>query len=159
MPETAMPEMTKDTSVVGRPVTGSSLLVTRSRLRFFAKATGQTDPVFTDVDAARAAGHRDLPVPLTFFMGIDLEASDPFGWMAELGIDLRTVLHGEQRFVYHRMAYAGDELSTTGEIVDVYEKKGGALQFFVRSSKVVTQDGELAVEALGTTVVRQLHLS
>ncbi|MGE9809478.1 FAS1-like dehydratase domain-containing protein [Janibacter sp. G1551] len=28
-----------------------------------AKATGQQDPVFIDVEAAKQAGHRDLPVP------------------------------------------------------------------------------------------------
>ena len=33
---------------------------------FFAAAIGETDPVYTDLDAARAAGHRDLPVPPTF---------------------------------------------------------------------------------------------
>jgi MaoC dehydratase-like protein len=29
----------------------------------FARTIGQADPVYTDLAAARAAGHRDLPVP------------------------------------------------------------------------------------------------
>ena len=37
--------------------------VEASRLRFFAKATGQTDPVYSDEASARAAGHPGLPVP------------------------------------------------------------------------------------------------
>jgi hypothetical protein len=71
--------------------------VERGRLRFFAKSIGETDPVYTDVDAARRAGHRDLPVPPTFFFSLALEAPDPFGYLGALGVDLRSILHGEQR--------------------------------------------------------------
>jgi wyosine [tRNA(Phe)-imidazoG37] synthetase (radical SAM superfamily) len=52
-----------DISTLRQERSGATLLVTRSRLRFFAKATGQTDLVYVDVEAAREAGHRDLPVP------------------------------------------------------------------------------------------------
>jgi acyl dehydratase len=45
--------MALDRSLIGREPPGQTLLVTRSRLRAFARATGQTDPVYTDVDAAR----------------------------------------------------------------------------------------------------------
>lgn len=51
--------------------------VERGRLALFARVTGQTDPVYTDVAAARAAGHPDLPVPPTFIFGLELEAPDP----------------------------------------------------------------------------------
>jgi acyl dehydratase len=145
-----------DRSLVGRAEPGETLVVTRSRLRAFARATGQHDPRYTDVDAAKQAGHRDLPVPPTFFFSIELESPDPFGFLTGLGIDLRAVLHGEQEFTYHRMAYAGDELSTRSRITDVYEKKGGALQFVVRETTVTNADGALVASLRGTTVVRQL---
>jgi acyl dehydratase len=145
-----------DRSLVGRAEPGQTLLVTRSRLRAFARATGQHDPIYTDVEAAKQAGHRDLPVPPTFFFSIELESPDPFGFLTGLGIDLRAVLHGEQEFAYHRMAYAGDELSTRSRITDVYAKKGGALQFLVRETTVTDADGALVATLRGTTVVRQL---
>ena len=148
--------MALDRSLIGREAPGQTLLVTRSRLRAFARATGQTDPVYTDVDAARQAGHRDLPVPPTFYFSIDLEALDPFAFLTDLGIDLRAVLHGEQEFTYHRMAYAGDELATRSRITDVYEKKGGALQFLIRETTVTDQDGATVASLRGTTVIRQL---
>ncbi|MPY78402.1 MAG: hypothetical protein GEV04_07875, partial [Actinophytocola sp.] len=47
--------------------------IERGRLRFFAKAIGQKDPIYSDVDAARRAGHPDLPVPPTFFFSMELE--------------------------------------------------------------------------------------
>jgi hypothetical protein len=125
--------------------------VERGRLRFFAQATGQTDPIYSDVDAARAKGHRDLPVPPTFFFGLQFEAGEPFGYLARLGVDLRTVLHGEQSFIYHRMAYAGDQLTLTDRIVDVYAKRN--LEFLVRQSDI-TRGDEPVAEARAVIVVR-----
>jgi acyl dehydratase len=143
-----------DRADIGRESPAQTLLVTRSRLRAFARATGQTDPVYTDVDAAEQAGHRDLPVPPTFFFSIELEAPDPFRGLTDLGIDLRTVLHGEQEFSYHRMAHAGDELTARARFTDVYEKKGGALQFLVKETTVTDQHGALVATLRSTTVIR-----
>lgn len=151
--------MALDRGLIGFETAGETLPVSRSRLRFFAKATGQTDPIYTDVDAAQQAGHRDLPVPPSFFTAIDLENPEPFKWLDTLGIDLRTILHGEQEFNYGAMAYAGDELTTTSVIADIYDKRGGELEFLVRKTSVINQDDELVVEAISTTVVRQLNLS
>ena len=148
--------MILDRSIIGRESPAETLLMTRSRLRAFAEATGQTDPLYTDVEVARHAGHRDLPVPPTFFFDIELEAPDPFRELAELGVDLRTVLHGEQEFSYHRMAYAGDELTARSRFTDVYEKKGGALQFLVRETAVTDQDGAPVATLRRTTVIRPL---
>jgi acyl dehydratase len=148
--------MTLDRSAIGRELPGETLLVTRSRLRSFARATGQDDPVYTDVDAAQQAGHRDLPVPPTFLFSIELEAPDPFRSLADLGVDLRAVLHGEEEFRYHRMAYAGDELTARSRFTDIYEKKGGALQFLVKETAVTDQDGALVATLRSTTVIRPL---
>jgi acyl dehydratase len=145
-----------DRSLIGEERAGGTLLVTRSRLRLFAKATGQTDPIFVDLDAAQRAGHRDLPVPPTFFFGVDLEVPDPFDHLTAYGVDLRAVLHGEQEFAYHRLAYAGDELSSSSKVVDVYEKKGGALRFLVTELPVTDQDGTVVVTMRNTLVVRAL---
>jgi acyl dehydratase len=146
--------MSIDRSVIGREFPATSLLITRSRLQNFAKATGQSDPVYTDVDAAKQAGHRDLPVPPTFLFGIELEAPDPFAFLTDLGVDLRTILHGEQSFEYRQMAYAGDGLTSTSRIADVYDKKGGLLEFIVRESTVTNQDGGVVAVLRSSTVVQ-----
>jgi acyl dehydratase len=145
-----------DRSAVGRELPRTSLLITRSRLRAFAKSTGQQDRIYTDVDAARQAGHRDLPVPPTFFYSVDLESANPAAYLEDLGVDLRTSLHGEQEFTYHQMAYAGDELTSTCRITDIYEKKGGLLEFIVRESTVTNQDG-VKVATMRNTVAVQHH--
>lgn len=146
--------MALDSSLIGQQEPGQSLLLTRSRLRAFAKATGQSDPIYLDVDAARNAGHKDLPAPPTFLFGIDLEAPNPFAFIEGLGIDLRTVLHGEQQFTYKTTACAGDELSTATKVVDVYSKKGGLLDFLVRETTVTNQHGQIVAELHNTLAIQ-----
>jgi len=125
----------------------------RGRLAFFAKATGQSDPVYTDLDAARAAGHPDLPVPPSFYFSLELERPDPFCWLAALGIDVRQLLHGEQSFTYHAMAHAGDTLTLSSRIVDVAVKKGGALELLTKQTSVA-RGGQPIAKAVSVIVVR-----
>ena len=99
--------MPLDQNVIGKQLPSVTMTIDAGRLRFFAKAIGETNPVFTDMQTANAAGHRDLPVPPSFLFGIELERHDPFEWLAGVGVDLRRVLHGEQSFTYHSQAVAG----------------------------------------------------
>ncbi|MEU5952048.1 MaoC family dehydratase N-terminal domain-containing protein [Streptomyces sp. NPDC047525] len=126
-------------------------MIHRSDLLLFARATGQQDPVYTDVEAARKAGHRDLPVPPTYLFCQEMkEAADPLGHLRALGVDLGKLLHGEQSFVYHAMAYAGDELTFSSEMTADYTKK--ALRFLVRTTEV-TRGGTPIADLSATTVV------
>jgi N-terminal half of MaoC dehydratase len=146
--------MTVDESVIGKDLPPITLTVDAGRLRFFAKAIGETNPVFTELEMAKAAGHRDLPVPPTYLFGIELESPDPFAWLAGIGVDLRRVLHGEQSFTYHSTAVAGDVLTATPRIGNVYSKKGGALEFIEKASTVTRENGDLVAELKTVIVVR-----
>jgi acyl dehydratase len=146
--------MPVDQSVIGRELPPLTMTVDAGRLRFFAKAIGETNPIFTDLEAAKAAGHRDLPVPPTFLFGIELESPDPFWWLSGIGVDLRRVLHGEQSFTYHRPAIAGDVLTVAPRIADVYSKKGGALEFIEKVATVTREDGELVAELKSVVVIQ-----
>lgn len=140
-------------SAIGSSEPPLTVTVDRSRLRLFAKATGQQDVLYLDVGAAVAAGHPDLPVPPTFLFGLELERPDPFAWITALGVDMGSVLHGTQAFTYHAMAYAGDALTARSVITDVYSKKGGALEFIDRRTDV-TRSGDAVATLEQTIVVR-----
>jgi acyl dehydratase len=139
---------------IGHQLPAFQVEVEKGRLRFFAKATGQDDPVYTDEAAARAAGHPGLPVPPTFFFCLEMEAPNPAALRELLGIDYRRILHGEQGFTFHRMAHAGDTLTFRPQVADIYDKKGGALEFVVRKTTVHNQRDELVAELRCVTVVR-----
>jgi acyl dehydratase len=143
-----------DKNHIGHQLPRYSVQVERGQLRFFAKATGQLDPVYSDEAAARAAGHPALPVPPTFLFCLEMDAPNPAALRELLGIDLGKVLHGEQNFNYHALAYAGDTLSFEQRIADIYDKKNGALEFVVRETRVTNQHGALVAELRGVTVVR-----
>ncbi len=143
-----------DKRFIGHAMPAFSAVVEAGRLRFFAKATGQTDPVYSDEAAARDAGHRSLPVPPTFLFCLEMESPDPAAIRNLLGMDYRSLLHGEQGFVYHAMAYAGDTLTFEQRIEDIYDKKGGALEFVVRTTRVTNQHQQLVAELRCVTVIR-----
>ena len=127
--------------------------VEAGQLRFFAKATGETNPVYFDQTAAQAANHPTLPIPPTFLFSMEL-SRPASSWREDMGIELARVLHGEQSFTYHRMAYAGDVLSFDCHVVDIYQKKGGALDFLVRETRVTNQRGEHVADLRGVLVQR-----
>lgn len=142
-----------DKKHIGRVIADFRTTAPASQLRFFAKATGETRAVYTDESAARDAGHRGLPLPPTFLFSLEL-ANPPSGWREELGIVTERILHGEQSFTYHRTAYAGDVLHFRTTIVDIYDKKNGALEFVVRETQVRNQDDEHVADLRSVLVQR-----
>lgn len=143
-----------DKSLIGRSLGVTSADVEKGRLRFFAKAIGETDPVYTNEAAAQAAGYPSLPVPPTFLTCLQSEGRDLRDTLDVLGFDLGRILHAEQAYTYHRMAFAGDTLTFDTRIADVYEKKGGALQFAVNETRVTNQHGEHIADIRSSLVQR-----
>lgn len=143
-----------DRKWIGHELPPSELTLDRTRLRFFAKAIGETDPIYTELAAAREAGHADLPAPPTFLFAAELDSGAIDGLLALLEIPLAQVLHGEQSFTYHRVACAGDTLTVRSRIEDIYDKKGGALEFLVKTSHATNQRGEQVAELRSVLVYR-----
>ncbi len=143
-----------DRQHIGHRFAPYSADVEKGRLKFFAKAIGQDNPVYSDEAAARAAGHPGLPVPPTFLFCLEMEAPDPGALRKLLDMPVPKILHGEQRFTYHRMAYAGDTLTFEQRIADIYAKKGGLLEFVVRETRVTNQRGEHVADLRASLVQR-----
>lgn len=139
---------------IGHRLPAYAVDVEKGRLKFFAKAIGQTDPVYSDDAAAKAAGHPALPVPPTFLFCLEMDSPNPGALRDLLDLPVPKVLHGEQRFSYHAMAYAGDTLTFEQRIADIYDKKGGLLEFVVRETRVTNQHGQHIADLHGITVVR-----
>jgi acyl dehydratase len=141
-----------DKKWIGHELPPSVLPIERSRLQFFAKAIGETDPVYTDAAAARDAGYPDLPAPPTFLFAAELDSGASDRLLADLQIPLSKLLHGEQGFSYHRLACVGDTVTVRSTITDIYDKKNGALEFVIKTSRATNQRDELVAE-LRTVIV------
>lgn len=143
-----------DISKIGYEFAPFTTAVEIGQLRFFAKAIGETNPIYIDEAAAKAAGYKTIPAPATFMFSVDLNGPDLLPVVGLLELNIGKVLHGTQDFEYLGQIYAGDNISQTSKIVDIYDKKGGALEFVVIESSYKNQDGELVGRAQQTLVYR-----
>jgi acyl dehydratase len=143
-----------DKKWIGHELPASVLPIERSRLQFFAKAIGETDPIYTDAAAARDAGYPDLPAPPTFMFAAELDSGAGFALIKDLQIPIARLLHGEQSFTYHRSACVGDTVTVRSSVTDIYDKKNGALEFVVKTSRATNQHGDLVAEMRSVIVCR-----
>jgi acyl dehydratase len=145
--------MALDRALVGRSYPPSAVYeVGRAKLAEFAAAIGSTDPVHTDVDAARAAGHPDVIAPPTFAITVTLAAAMVVLDDPDVGIDYSRVVHGEQRFTHHRPIRAGDRLVATTTIDAARSVAGNDL--LTARVDVTTEDGEAVCTSLSMLVAR-----
>ena len=118
-------------SRIGFSTAPTVVLVDGWRVHLFCRAIGETDPVYWDIAAARAAGHTACPLPPTYLKAIEGEHFSSAALMQLLQVPLRGVLHAEQSFEHHAPAYVGDTVEVSRQVVDIHDKKDGALTFIV----------------------------
>lgn len=128
--------------------------VEKGRLRLFAKAIGETDPIYFDEAQAQAAGHASILMPPTFLFCLEMESPDPYAWFREIGIPLPRALHGGQSFNYYKPAYAGDVMTFNSEIADIYSKKNGTLEFVVQDVFITNQNAESVADFRRSIAIR-----
>jgi len=143
-----------DKKFIGYEVPPTLWDVEKGRIRFFAEVIGNADPIYLDEAAAKAAGYRNVVAPPTFIFGAESDSGVLMKLLDTLKIDLREVLHGEQRFDYHAPVCAGDTLRFQTRVADIYDKKDGALEFVVNDTKVTNQLGEHVADLHSVIVVR-----
>lgn len=144
-----------DRSLIGTVLDPVVAEVEKGEIRQFADAIGATDPIHTDPAAARAAGYPNLVAPPTFVFCLAQRNSEPTDALVKLGFDVAKLLHGEQHFEYFHPVCAGDTIALTTRIEDIYEKKGGLLEFMVQKTDAVNRDGVLCARM--TAIVVQRH--
>ncbi len=129
---------------------GEPYEVSRVKIREFADAIGDANPIYRDAEAAKAAGHPDVIAPPTFPIVVSLgnpALADP-----ELGLNYAMVVHGEQRFEYTRPVRAGDVLVTTSTITEI--RTIGNNEKMVVETEITTVEGEPVCKTYNTIVER-----
>jgi acyl dehydratase len=145
--------MPLDTSFIGRTYQPAPPYeVGREKIREFARAIGDDNPVYADADAAKALGHPDVIAPPTFPIVLTLREAERIADDPELGLDYTKVVHGDQRFVYTRPVRAGDRLIVTTTIDNIRSAAGNDM--LNTRSEVQTDTGEHVVTAHSLLVAR-----
>jgi acyl dehydratase len=145
--------MPLDQSFVGRvyPPT-SPYEVGREKIREFAEAVGDDNPVYSDPAAAQELGYPDVIAPPTFPIVMTMKAASAIITDPDLGLDYSKVVHGEQSFSYSRPVQAGDVLQVTVSVESIRSAAGNDL--LTSRADVTTLDGEHVVTAYSTLVAR-----
>ena len=137
---------------VGKTYAPVTYAVGREKVREYAHAVGETNPLHLDVEAARAAGHRDVVAPPMFAVVYASPAVMPAFFDPAVGMDFARMVHGGQEFTWGPLVVAGDEITTEVEVADISER--GGVGFFVFESRSDNQDGERVCTGRWTCIVR-----
>ncbi len=144
--------MPLSTDVVGTSYPALRYAVGREKVREYALAVGESDPLHLDVAAAQAAGYADVVAPPMFAVVYSAPALVPALFDPQVGIDFARMVHGGQEFVWGRLVVAGDEVSTTVTVKSIEERAGNG--FFVFESVSIGQDGDTVCVGTWTNIVR-----
>lgn len=143
-----------DRSHIGFTTAPTTIAVDAWRVRLFCQAVGETDAVYWDEAAARAAGHRACPLPPTYMKAIEGEHFSSAALLQQLQVPLAGVLHAEQAFEHHAPVHVGDKVEVHRTVTDIVEKKGGAMTF-ITVDTAYRVGGVLAASSRQTILVRQ----
>ena len=145
-----------DKNLIGHRFGQRSIVVEAGAVQDYARAIGETNPVYFDLAAARDAGYPSVRVAPAYFFCLESKLGFALEVKKLLDFDVRRILHAEQSFAYHAPAFAGDTLTFDTTLVDIYDKKGGALEFFVTQSRITNQNGVHVADVRKSLVQRQL---
>ena len=145
--------MALDQSFIGRSYPPKRTYeVGREKIREFADAIGDDNPLYRDPDAARAAGYPDVIAPPTFLTVINLAAINVIANDPELGMDYTRMVHGDQTFQHTRPVHAGDVLRLTTFVDDIMARPGNA--FLTVRAEIADAGGSLVCTTRAQLVVR-----
>ena len=144
--------MPGQSNVVGKAYEPTSYAVGREKIREYASAVGETNPLHFDVEAARAAGYDDVVAPPMFAVVYAARSVAPALFDPDVGIDFARMLHAGQEFEWGPPVVAGDEITTTASVKDIDER--GGMNFFVFESVSKNQRGETVCTGTWTQIVR-----
>lgn len=126
--------------------------VSREKIREFAAAIGDSNPVYCDAAAARALGYPDVIAPPTFPIAVSMRAAEQVISDPQLGLDYGRVVHGEQSFSYTRPVRAGDQLTAIVTVESIRTAAGNDI--ITTRADISTVEGEPVVSARSTLVAR-----
>lgn len=144
--------MAVETKAVGKEYPPVDYEVGLEKIREYANAVGESADVHRDREAAKAAGFRDVVAPPMFTVVYSSPALGPAILDPDVGINLMAMVHGGQEFVWGEPVCAGDVITTTSRVKEIFEKDGKG--FYVFESTSVNQDGDEVVRATWTNIVR-----
>jgi acyl dehydratase len=140
------------TDAVGKTWGPAVYAVGREKIKEYALAVGESNPLYLDPEAARAAGHADVVAPPMFAVVYSAPAMGPVIFDPDVEMNFAMMVHGGQEFVWGPLVVAGDEISTMVECMSIEARDGRG--YYVFESVSTNQDGETVCTGTWTNIVR-----
>ena len=96
--------------------------VDRVSIKWFARAIGDTNPIYYDREAAKREGFADIPAPPTF--PTTFRDEEDVRMRDRVGFDFRKLVHGQQEYEMPRPLVAGDVVRIKSRGAEIYTKAG-----------------------------------
>jgi acyl dehydratase len=139
-------------SAIGKTYPAVEYAVGREKIREFASAVGESNPLYFDPEAARQAGHADVVAPPMFAVVFQIKSVGPAVFDPELGINFAMLVHGAQEFVWGPLVVGGDEITTTTTVKDISPR--GEMTFYVFEAVSRNQREETVCTGTWSNIVR-----
>jgi acyl dehydratase len=144
--------MAVKTEAIGKAYPPSTYAVGREKVREYASAVGETNPLHSDVEAARAAGYADVVAPPMFAVVYSGPSVAPGIFDPDVGLNFAMMVHAGQEFVWGPVVVSGDEITTTATVKDISDR--GGMAFYVFETVSENQRGETVCTGTWTQIVR-----
>jgi acyl dehydratase len=141
-----------ETKAVGKTFPAVTYAVGREKVKEYALAVGETNPIHLDHEAARKAGHADVVAPPMFCVVYKSPAMAPAIFDHDVGMNFALMVHGGQEFRWGPLVVAGDEIDTTVTVKSIEERDGRG--YYVFESTSTNQRGETVCVGTWTNIVR-----
>lgn len=146
-------ELEYDRSLYGKEHEAGPFEVTKKIIQSFSESIGETGEVFNDESAAQTAGYRSIVAPPTlctlYVRRVELpDINLKFG---------RTRFHAGQRVQAKAPICAGDFLTASSHLKEVYPKTGrsGTMVFIVWETTFRNQAGEVVADVQESYAARE----
>ena len=144
--------MAEQSSVVGKTYAPFEYEVGREKIREYAHAVGEKNPVHFDPGAASDAGFRGVVAPPMFAVVYCSGAVAPAMFDPDVGMNFAMMVHGGQEFAWSDLVYAGDTITTTASVLDISKREDKT--FYVFETVSLNQDGQEVVRGTWTNIER-----
>jgi acyl dehydratase len=141
-----------NTKAIGKTYEPTHYAVGREKIREYARAVGETNPLHLEPQAARDAGYADVVAPPMFAVVFSAPSVGPPIFDPEIELNFALMVHGGQEFVWGPPVVAGDEITTTTSVKDISERDGRG--YYVFESVSTNQRGEEVCRGTWTNIVR-----
>lgn len=137
----------------------------RASIRYFARAIGDDNPIYTDPAAAREAGYTDVIAPPTLVCETNQYIDRPpnedgyLGHLWNIDVPGTRLIRGGNEYEFHQPVYPSDCITARWRIADISERVssgGTAMLFVVSEVRYSNQHGDLLAVNRETNIYQEL---